>query len=270
MPLTPPTPTQDEALAFLAERSEACWKSALQAVFGPSGPALEAWDGAAAENDCLWFSCEFTPAQLGPLWFGLDRASALELGRLLLVSRARASEHEHHALYATGHLLGQLASSLARSLSTRLNADISAGDCTVAQDPPASGHHVQLPFGSLQPPSRNLTVHFPPALVAAIASPAASSAALVPASAMPRNLDLLLDLEMPVSISFGSTRIALKDVAKLNTGSIVELNRALSEPVDVVVNNCAIARGEVVVVDGNFAVRISEVVSKQDRLRSLS
>ena len=61
----------------------------------------------------------------------------------------------------------------------------------------------------------------------------------------------------------------LKEVLKLTTGSIVELNRSIVEPVEVIVNNCVIARGEVVVVEGNFGVRIQQVVSRQERLRTL-
>jgi flagellar motor switch protein FliN/FliY len=84
-----------------------------------------------------------------------------------------------------------------------------------------------------------------------------------------RKMDLLLDVELPVSVSFGRAQLLLKDVIKLTTGSIIELNRSISEPVDVIVNNCVIARGEVVVVEGNFGVRVHEVVSRQERLRTL-
>ncbi|MBV9083689.1 MAG: flagellar motor switch protein FliN [Acidobacteriaceae bacterium] len=84
------------------------------------------------------------------------------------------------------------------------------------------------------------------------------------------NLDLLLDVEMPVSISFGRAKLPLKDVIKLSTGSIVELNRNVSDLVEIVVNNSVIAKGEVVVVDGNFGVRIDQVMSRQDRIRSLT
>jgi flagellar motor switch protein FliN len=95
--------------------------------------------------------------------------------------------------------------------------------------------------------------------------------AVVPvATAAARNLDLLLDVEMPVSISFGRAQLPLKDVFKLTIGSMVELNRAISEPVEVIVNNSVIAHGEVVVVDGNFGVRITHVMSKHDRIRSLT
>jgi flagellar motor switch protein FliN/FliY len=85
----------------------------------------------------------------------------------------------------------------------------------------------------------------------------------------PKNLEMLLDLELPVSISFGRAQLPLKDVIEMTTGSIVELNRSIGEPAEVMVNDCVIARGEVVVVDGNFGVRIQEVISRQNRLRTL-
>jgi flagellar motor switch protein FliN/FliY len=84
-----------------------------------------------------------------------------------------------------------------------------------------------------------------------------------------RTLDLLMDVDLPVSISFGRTQISLRDVLKLTTGSIVELNRGVNDQVEVLVNHCLVARGEVVVVEGNYGVRIQEIVSRQDRLRSL-
>lgn len=84
-----------------------------------------------------------------------------------------------------------------------------------------------------------------------------------------KNADLLYDVELPVCVSFGRAHLQLRDVMKLTTGSIVELNRTVSEPVEIIVNNCVIARGEVVVVEGNFGVRINEVISRQERLRTL-
>jgi flagellar motor switch protein FliN len=83
-----------------------------------------------------------------------------------------------------------------------------------------------------------------------------------------KTFDLLLDVSMPVSVSFGRTDMLIKEVLKLTTGSIVELNRSVSEPVDIIVNDCIIARGEVVVVEGNYGVRIQQIASRQDRLRS--
>jgi flagellar motor switch protein FliN len=84
-----------------------------------------------------------------------------------------------------------------------------------------------------------------------------------------RTMDLLYEVELPVSVSFGRARLPLKEVLKLTSGSIVELNRTVSEPVEVIVNNCVIARGEVVVVDGNYGIRVTQILSRRDRLRTL-
>ncbi len=87
-------------------------------------------------------------------------------------------------------------------------------------------------------------------------------------STFSKTFDLLLDVALPVSVSFGKTHLQIREVLKLNTGSIVELNRFVVEPVDVIVNDCVIARGEVVVVDGNYGVRITQLASREDRLRT--
>lgn len=81
-------------------------------------------------------------------------------------------------------------------------------------------------------------------------------------------LDLLLDVELPVSISFGKTQMPLQQVLRWTTGSIVELESAVNEPVEVVVNNCVIARGEVVVVDGNYGVKVQQIISRAQRLQT--
>jgi flagellar motor switch protein FliN len=79
------------------------------------------------------------------------------------------------------------------------------------------------------------------------------------------HMEALMDVDLPVSISFGTTEMSLADVLRLTTGSIVEFNHLLNEPVNVVVNDCLVARGDVVVVDGNYGVRISEVLSHPQR-----
>jgi flagellar motor switch protein FliN/FliY len=87
--------------------------------------------------------------------------------------------------------------------------------------------------------------------------------------ANPKALDLLMEVELPVSVSFGRAQMLLKDVLKLTSGSIIELNRSIADPVEVIVNNCVVARGEVVVAEGNYGVRIKEIVNRQERLRTL-
>lgn len=82
-------------------------------------------------------------------------------------------------------------------------------------------------------------------------------------------LELLLDVPLTVSVELGRTKMTLKQVLELYSGSIIELDKLTGEPVDVLVNGRIIARGEVVVVDENFAVRITEIVSPKERLTSL-
>lgn len=269
---TPATADTQDVLSYLEQETGACWQAALDASFG-AGYTLPTQGQPASPDDCVWFSCEFYPAPYGCLKFGLDRIAAIAIGHQLLSAKGRASEHGHHALHAATHLLGQLATSLAHSLAGRLNTHLVTKECSLATEPGTSQHYFTVPFGAAQGGNYSLIACPSPSLVSALANSSASaagSAVMAAGRGTPRNLDVLLDLEMPVSVSFGSTRLALKDVAKLTTGSIVELNRTLSEPVEIVVNNCAIARGEVVVIEGNFAVRINQVMSKQDRLRSLS
>ncbi len=83
-----------------------------------------------------------------------------------------------------------------------------------------------------------------------------------------KTFDLLLEVALPVSVSFGRTSLQIREVLKLNTGSIVELDRFVTDPVEVIVNDCVIARGEVVVVDGNYGVRINQLATRDERLRS--
>jgi len=83
------------------------------------------------------------------------------------------------------------------------------------------------------------------------------------------NLDLLMDVELPVMLRFGSRQATLREVLDLATGAVLELDREVQEPVDLVLNGKLIARGDVVVVDGNYGLRITEVASAQQRVSSL-
>ena len=90
------------------------------------------------------------------------------------------------------------------------------------------------------------------------------------ASEAKNNIDLLLDVKMPVAIELGRTELSIAELLNLGPGSVVELNKLAGEPVDVLVNNKIIARGEVVVVDESFGVRVTQLLSPQERLQSLA
>lgn len=83
------------------------------------------------------------------------------------------------------------------------------------------------------------------------------------------NMDLILDVELEVAVSFGETQMPLRDILKLGIGSVIELEKAVNDPVAILVNNKPIAHGEVVMVDGNYGVKVLEVESTADRIRSL-
>jgi len=86
----------------------------------------------------------------------------------------------------------------------------------------------------------------------------------------PRNIDLLMDVNLPVSIELGRTKMSISDILALGPGSVVELSKLAGEPVDVMVNFKTVARGEVVVIDENFGVRITQLMTPEERLRSIA
>jgi|ERR1700734_1617223 flagellar motor switch protein FliN/FliY len=88
-------------------------------------------------------------------------------------------------------------------------------------------------------------------------------------AAIDQGLGLLCDIELDATLQFGSREMPLREVLELGPGDVVELDRHVSEPVDLVVGDRIVARGEVVVVNGNFALRITEVAAPQLRLESI-
>ncbi len=83
------------------------------------------------------------------------------------------------------------------------------------------------------------------------------------------NIEQIMDVEVPVVVRFGKTEMLLGDVTRLAPGSLIGLDRSPDEAVELLVNNRPFAKGEVVVVDGNYALRVQEIVSQDDRIRSL-
>jgi flagellar motor switch protein FliN/FliY len=81
-------------------------------------------------------------------------------------------------------------------------------------------------------------------------------------------LDVLLEIELPVTLRFGKTRMLFGEVASLAPGSPIPFESAPDEPVDILVNGRLVARGEVVMAGGNYAVRLTEVSSRKERINS--
>ena len=84
-----------------------------------------------------------------------------------------------------------------------------------------------------------------------------------------RNFDLLLDIPLEVTVELGRTRLELRELLALTSGSVVELGKAAGEPLDVLVNGKLVARGECVMVNDKFGVRLTDIVSRSERLARL-
>jgi len=90
-----------------------------------------------------------------------------------------------------------------------------------------------------------------------------------PAGGEARNLDLILDIPLTVTVELGRSKLVINDLLQLGQGSVIELTKLVGEPLEVLVNNKLIARGEVVVVNDKFGVRLTDIVSPMERVQSL-
>ena len=86
---------------------------------------------------------------------------------------------------------------------------------------------------------------------------------------VPKNMDFLLDIPMNVAVYVGSTKMPIRDLLQLAQGSVIELDKLAGEPMEVMVNNKLVARGEVVVVNEKFGIRLTDVVSAAERVQQL-
>jgi flagellar motor switch protein FliN/FliY len=84
-----------------------------------------------------------------------------------------------------------------------------------------------------------------------------------------RRLDLLLDVPLDVNVELGRSRMSIQELLALSPGSVIELDKVAGEPLDIVVNGRLIARGEAVVVNDKFGIRITDIVSKTERIARL-
>jgi flagellar motor switch protein FliN/FliY len=98
---------------------------------------------------------------------------------------------------------------------------------------------------------------------------AADAGAITASAGGDVNLDVILDVPVTLSLEVGRTRLPIRSLLQLNQGSVVELERAAGEPLDVFVNGTLVAHGEVVVVNDKFGIRLVDVVSPAERIRKL-
>jgi flagellar motor switch protein FliN/FliY len=262
--------------AMTSQKPAVEWKA-----FDPSAPGNEAVEG------WLWWEQPISLGKGASFWVGVSQSAWREVGRLALVAAGIDDASDEDCLGTWKEIQIQALSATTQAVGRRLRKDLS---CEGGRDVPSApsmdfaiavtlkiadtANSLRIGWSKslqtvLEPESESQPTQHPTGSRQEPASkdgrPSSSSRKAEGA----RTLDLLLEVELPVSVSFGRAQLPLKDVLKLNSGSIVELNRSISEPVEVIVNNCVVARGEVVVVEGNYGVRIKQIVSREERLRTL-
>jgi flagellar motor switch protein FliN/FliY len=278
----PSAPSRGATLEWLSQNWGASLARALEAMTGES-PVLEwspdpATSASTGGEPILWWEQEFDLVAEPSLWIGLaERTWMLVGGRALRaagVEEVQAAEARSTAL----EIVSQAFSAMAQALGDRLErAENAAG----GREAPGAAPEAALRRASLRfhdTEAAPLLVAFSPRLAGALETPAAPSTAVAAAAAAPaaserqmqafKTLDLLRDVELPVSVSFGRTRMPLEDVLKLTAGSVIELDRSISEPVSLIVNDTVVALGEVVVIEGNYGLRIQQIMSRESLLRS--
>jgi len=279
MPDTPAGPASEK---WLVEQWTAKLSLAVASMMGdaPTVTAGNTTGTSPAGEDILWWEQPFSISPEAIVWVGAPSEAWRSIGNEVLKSAGIDDADDANIKSTYGEILSQSLSGIAQALSARFRGEVTCsggGETTTA---PPSSLPVTVLLGetelTLYISNSNVLVDLCERSSASRSTPPPAAAPEVkkneePADnkGYPKGLDRLLDVELPVSVSFGQAELAIKDVIKLTTGSIVELNRSVSEPVEVIVNNVVIARGEVVVVEGNFGVRIKQVISRQERLRTL-
>jgi len=225
-------------------------------------------------------SARFTRGLAGAHDLVLGQSEALALARLVLGEEASegdlfAPEYQD----ALRETVNQMFSSASSSLRVFFGKPVGIATAELRQLEHADGWHphvASIAIGVLTVdgvPRARAALTIPPSVRDEAAS--AHTSAAVPkvsptaAPAQP-GLDLILDISMPVTVELGRTRMLIRDILALGPGSIIELDKLAGEPVDLLVNDRPIAKGEVVVIDENFGVRLTQISHAAERLQSLS
>lgn len=235
--------------------------SPLPCVVLPEAPA----ELAPIGDGDLWIVCTCSGGLRGEMSLRLPATSTLRLAQIFMSEPAApeaevTSDHREAAVELLRQVAGLVASALKASWGeVQLRLDLSAG----APSWPASCT-TWLRAGEEH--AAQVEVHLSAALAAALRAenteaPAASFPASVPPSPEQSKvkLDLLMDVELALTLRFGSRRLLLREVLDLNPGAVVDLDRQVQEPVNVLLDGRLVARGEVVVLEGNYGVRVTEV-----------
>ena len=269
--------SMDTTLNWLTEQLS---KRLTEAIAAMAGKTPRVTAGAASGNssggELWWWQQSFSGIAESMVWVGASEAVRSGIGAEALKGAGidNASADDCRGTYL--ELLQQALSGLAGGLTARMGREVLPQNGKLAA-PTSEDRSIELRLqfedgAEVGPVLLVWSSGFSDALKPPVQKQgglAPESTAQPPPAEATDRYELLLDVEMPVSVSFGRAHLPLREVVKLTSGAIVELNRAVSEPVELIVNNCVVARGEVVVVDGNYGVRVKQIISRKERLRTL-
>jgi len=240
-------------------------------------------DAAEIPVDALWLSIPLSLADDPAFFIGASEESWLKIGKAALLAAGVTDASREDARSTYQEIITQAASGLAQSIAARIGKPVTSLPAKEVTLPELGATlavtPMEISLGESSLGKLHLGWSIGLELLIEPATPAGSGGEpdlttpvgmeLYGALEKSKTFDLLMEVELPVSVSFGRAQLPLRDVLKLNSGSIVELNRTINDPVEIIVNNCVIARGEVVVLEGNYGVRIQHVISREERLRTL-
>jgi len=229
-----------------------------KAAISESAPA--AWQEAASP---LALKCTFRFTE-APLWIVASEEAWGEIATAAVVGAGIEDADADMRKQTWRELVAQAANPLIADRSADPAVRLSVEEMpSLPPEEPGEAFAVELTFGSKTYP------RFYVSLTAAFLDAFGGAAEAEPKETgrhIPPTLDRLLDVELPLSVSFGRTNVPVHDILKLASGSIIELNCPANDLVEIVVNNCMIARGEVVVIEGNYGVRVREIISRNERM----
>lgn len=259
----------------------------LASLGGPASAAFREARGTESlrslSGPIVALTCRFTRGANGPGGLLLPGAVALGVARLLLGETAEAApaapgpEDED----ALRELANQMASGLATALGECVGKPVgfeapaaewmAAGGGGLPTWTDSLALTVALSVGGMTADGF-LVVPQGAVVAAAVPTPVGATLPSLRESTERKNgngMELLLDISLPVTVELGRTRMMIRDILHLAPGSVLELDKLAGEPVDILINDKSIARGEVVVIDESFGVRLTSIVTPSERVASL-
>ncbi len=236
---------------------------------------------ASLKEDGISLQFEAGQHLTGKQGFVLSKKDAVRLSQLLLAepedgSSAMTDDHRD----AIAELFRQFAGAAASALKGLAGGEVSFKWSGLDPFPGEPAERAGMQWSSPGLASIALVAELDAGLMTAlnpVAAPVVQALELPtpthpPAPLVPARdpkLELLMDVELDVTLRFGERQMVLHDILDLSAGSVVELNQYVQDPVELLVGNKVIARGEVVVVDGSYGLRVLEIVSPMERIASL-